>query len=236
MNWEKIRDWLIEHKQYVIIGVIFIFIVFWNKYENHAPTVDDQLGIKPTHVQKNTSTKQKQQKNEGDKPQLVAKNSDITCDISGAIKHQGVYTLKNGARLQELITAAGGIVSNAQLKNVNRALILKDQDKIHIPYKGEKIKISEIIISANSSRGEAASTSATAVAATNSNQSATGKVNINTANEQDLQKLTGIGEKKAAQILAYRQKNGLFKRIEDLKQVSGIGDKTFAALKNQLEI
>lgn len=61
-------------------------------------------------------------------------------------------------------------------------------------------------------------------------------MNINTAGAQDLQKLNGIGEKKAAQIIAYRQKNGQFKRIEDLKKVSGIGDKTFAALKNQLEV
>lgn len=61
-------------------------------------------------------------------------------------------------------------------------------------------------------------------------------MNINTGDLQELQKLNGIGEKKAQQIIAYRQKNGQFKSIEDLKQVSGIGDKIFAAVKDQLEV
>ena len=62
------------------------------------------------------------------------------------------------------------------------------------------------------------------------------KVNINTADAAQLQKLNGIGEKKAQQIISYRQKNGQFKGVDELKQVSGIGDKTFAGLKDQLEI
>ena len=62
------------------------------------------------------------------------------------------------------------------------------------------------------------------------------KVNLNTANAADLQKLTGIGEKKAEQIIAYREQKGSFKKIEDLMQVSGIGEKTFASLKDQLAV
>ena len=155
------------------------------------------------------------------------KSKTVTCDISGAVKNQGVYTLKNGARLQELIEAAGGTVKKAQLKAVNRALLLKDQDKIHIPYKGEKVDNATTVASAN---GSASATGSGA-----SGQSGE-KVNLNTAAAADLQKLNGIGEKKAEQIIAYREENGQFKKIEDLTQVSGIGEKTFAALKDQLEI
>ncbi|WP_035173720.1 ComEA family DNA-binding protein, partial [Lactobacillus equicursoris] len=63
-----------------------------------------------------------------------------------------------------------------------------------------------------------------------------GQVNINTASATELQKLNGIGEKKAQQIIAYRQEKGGFKSIDELKEVSGIGDKTFAAIKDQLTI
>lgn len=61
-------------------------------------------------------------------------------------------------------------------------------------------------------------------------------INLNTATAADLQKLNGIGEKKAEQIIAYRQEKGSFKSIDELKEVSGIGDKTFAAIKDQLTI
>ena len=162
------------------------------------------------------------------------KPKNVTCDISGAVNYQGVYTLKNGARLNELIAAAGGIKGNAQLKRVNRALILKDQDKIHIPYKGEKIKAEQVVESVSSNSSDSVSSEFNS---NNSGQTTVGnKVNINTANAQQLQQLNGIGEKKAQQIIAYRQKSGQFKSIEELKQVSGIGEKTFVALKDQLEV
>ena len=154
----------------------------------------------------------------------------VTCDISGAVKHQGVYTLKNGARLQELIEAAGGTTARAQLKAINRATLLKDQDKIHIPYKGEKVENVATAGSADDSQNSGTSSSSP------SNQGDGTKINLNTANVTELQKLTGIGQKKAEQIIAYREQNGSFKKIEDLMQVSGIGEKTFASLKDQLAV
>ena len=152
----------------------------------------------------------------------------VTCDISGAVKHQGVYTLKNGARLQELIEAAGGTTAKAQLKAINRAVLLKDQDKIHIPYKGEKVESASTVTAGSDNSREAKDS-----AQSGSNGE---KVNLNTASAADLQKLTGVGEKKAEQIIAYREQNGSFKKIEDLMQVSGIGEKTFESLKDQLAV
>lgn len=229
MNWEKIKALIEEHKQYFLIGMVLLVIVLavWSKRPNSNDTFDEfdyknQSGSDASKQLSNTESVTKKV--------AATKPKDVTCDISGAINHQGVYTLKSGARLNDLIAAAGGIKNNAQLKNVNRALILKDQDKIHIPYKGEKIKAEQVVesVSANGS---------TSVSAGASDQTNAGnKVNINTANVSQLQQLNGIGEKKAQQIIAYRQKSGEFKSIEDLMQVSGIGEKTFAALKDQLEI
>ena len=241
MDWEKIKTFIDEHKKYFFIGLACLMAVFFielkksGSNENLSDFDDENtefLQSKKDNTDNLTGiTNSKEIKTEeiaADKPK------NVTCDISGAVNHQGVYTLKNGARLNELIAAAGGIKGNAQLKKVNRALILKDQDKIHIPYKGEKIKAKQVVESVSSNSSDSVSSE---VNGNNSGQTPAGnKVNINTANLQQLQQLNGIGEKKAQQIIAYRQKSGQFKSIEELKQVSGIGEKTFVALKDQLEV
>lgn len=241
MNWEKIKAFIEEHKRYFFIGLILVVIILvvWIKRPSSNDTFDDFDYQNNENMQnKNTadtdSNKDSLDTESATKKVAEAKPKDVTCDISGAINHHGVYTLKSGARLNDLIAAAGGTKNNAQLKNVNRALILKDQDKIHIPYKGEKIKADQVVESVSANASTAADTSKTGTAS--GQTSVSNKVNINTANLSQLQQLNGIGEKKAQQIIAYRQKNGQFKSVEDLMQVSGIGEKTFAALKDQLEV
>ncbi|WEV40615.1 helix-hairpin-helix domain-containing protein [Lactobacillus sp. ESL0681] len=241
MNWEEIKDFILAHKQYVIAGLIVTGIVIWTKVGN-AGDANQQNTSDFNEVASTTTADNKAATKDSDtepaktqsEPTKTQTNSEVTCDISGAVKKQGVYTLKTGARLQELIEAAGGTAENAQLKHVNRALILQDQDKVHIPYRGEKIKADDIISSVNGTK--TSSTSASADTTTSDGANTSGKINLNTATAADLQKLNGIGEKKAEQIIAYREKSGQFKKIEDLKEVSGIGDKTFAALKDQLEV
>ena len=241
MDWEKLKTFIDEHKTYFFIGlaclmVVFVFEIKLSESNENINDFDDENTELLQSEKDNTDNLPDKTNSEKTKTKEIAaaKPKNVTCDISGAVNHQGVYTLKNGARLNELIAAAGGIKSNAQLKRVNRALILKDQDKIHIPYKDEKIKAEQVVESVSS-------TSSGSVSAENSDNkadqtTASNKVNINTANVAQLQQLNGIGEKKAQQIIDYRQKNGQFKSIEELKQVSGIGEKTFVALKEQLEV
>lgn len=215
MDFEKIKEFILEKKLYFIIAAMVLGLSFWFKSENKqdASSVSNESAIEVSSAASSSAASS----------QSASESKTVTCDISGAVKHQGVYTLKNGARLQELIEAAGGTTAKAQLKAINRAILLKDQDKIHIPYKGEKI-------AAAATAGAASSTNS---AETPSNSE---KINLNTATTTDLQKLTGIGEKKAEQIIAYREQNGSFKKIEDLMQVSGIGEKTFETLKDQLAV
>lgn len=228
MDFEKIKEFILEKKQYFIIGAVVLGLIFFFKKEDTKQDDSANLLSEKTEQSSNSSFSAS---NQSSSAQSVSQSKTVTCDISGAVKHQGVYTLKTGARIQELIEAAGGVKQNAQLKAVNRAVMLKDQDKIHIPYKGEKVE-------------KASNFSSTGAGTTTANESTSGestqnngeKVNLNTASAADLQKLNGIGQKKAEQIIAYREQNGQFKKIEDLMQVSGIGEKTFAALKDQLAL
>lgn len=233
MDWEKIKSLVFKYKLYLVVGFIMLIIFVWaiSKDNSRKENLSNFSSEKQELTRKTDHNDIKMSHTDSTNEKRTQKNlepKDVTCDISGAIKNQGVYTLKNGARLNELIEIAGGLATNAQLKNVNRALILKDQDKIYIPHVGEKFSKTDIV----SSEEENSTTSADISNA----QSNSPKININTADSAELQKLNGIGEKKAQQIISYRQKNGQFKQIEDLKQVSGIGDKTFETLKSQLEI
>lgn len=238
MDWEKVKNFIAQYKLYFVVGLVLLvlIIVMWTRKETQKDELidfnEDKSAAFANKESLDNDENDKEQVKATAKKQVIDKPQNVTCDISGAVKNQGVYTLKKGARLNELITAAGGLKTNAQIKNVNRALILNDQDKIRIPYKGEKITKKAIVESYSSDSVEPNS----AEVASDTSVAENNKVNINTADAAQLQKLNGIGEKKAQQIISYRQKNGQFKAVDELKQVSGIGDKTFAGLKDQLEI
>lgn len=236
MDWERIKTFLLNNKKYVLAGAIFAIglILFLHSSQSTDSNDFNHVDSKTKVIKSELPDEQKSKT--ATKNAANMKPQEVTCDIAGAVKNEGVYTLKKGARLNELIEVAGGLASNAQLKHVNRALILKDQDKIHIPYRGEKIKNNQVVSSVNGNTDAAEASSAFTSNNSVNEQSTSVKVNLNTADTQELQKLNGIGQKKAELIVAYRQKNGQFKKIEDLKQISGIGDKTFEALKDQLAV
>ncbi|KRN88922.1 helix-hairpin-helix domain-containing protein [Ligilactobacillus ceti] len=144
-------------------------------------------------------------------------------DIKGAIKKPGVYAVVKGSRITKLLKQAGGASEEADLSQVNLAQKLNDEDVIYIPYKGENIH-------------DFKQQSAQATTQKSQNTSSAGKVNLNTADKNELMSLNGIGAKKADQIIAYRTKNGSFQNVTDLKNVSGIGDKIYASLAEQITV
>lgn len=231
MDFEKIKEFVLEKKLYFIVAVVLLVGGLWLQKGDGAEDSYDNAQKMSQSSSANTSASAKVNSASSASNSATTNSKTVTCDISGAVKHQGVYTLKNGARLQELIEAAGGTTGKAQLKAINRAILLKDQDKIHIPYKGEKVESA-----ATTGTGTSTNSTSTSSNSSASNQESGEKVNLNTADVAGLQKLTGIGEKKAEQIIAYREQNGPFKKVEDLMQVSGIGEKTFASLKDQLTV
>ena len=132
----------------------------------------------------------------------------IYVHVVGAVKRPGVYTFAQGARAEAAIDAAGGFTKSANTVVVNLAHELVDGEQIYIPTKDE----------VGSAQGVGGGTKSSLV-------------NINTASSEELQALPGIGPAIAGEIISYRQLNGRFDRIEDICNVSGIGDGRFSKIK-----
>ena len=216
MNFEKIKDWLIQYKVCVIAALVGVIVLFCLKVNTNS---QDEL-ISMNTASSSSASQSSLQASSVAISASNLKTNKVTCDISGAVKNGGIYTLKAGARVADLIRAAGGETAEADLSSINRAILLKDQDKVYIPVKGESI-------SAHTASNQGSSSVS---------NSGGEKIHLNSATVADLQKLNGVGQKKAEQIVAYREQNGPFKSVEDLTKVSGIGEKTLAGFKDQLEL
>lgn len=149
--------------------------------------------------------------------------------VCGAVERPGVYSFPEGARVFDAIAAAGGMTGLADETCVNQALLLSDQDQLYIRTKEER------------ESGEEKSPAPDALSSITSQETEApaakgGRVNLNTASEEELQTLPGIGESKARAIAAYRQEHGSFAKAEDLMQVSGIGQATYAKLQEQITV
>lgn len=137
---------------------------------------------------------------------------NIFVDIGGAVKSPQVVELPEGSRVEDAIKAAGGLADNADLTDINRAAFLEDGEKVYIP---------EIY---DEGDGEYSA------------PQGDGKININTADSEQLQELNGVGPATAEKIIEYREENGRFSHIEDIKNVSGIGDKTFEKFEDDIKV
>jgi competence protein comEA helix-hairpin-helix repeat region len=147
----------------------------------------------------------------------------IVIHITGEVEEEGVIELEKGARISDAIEEAGGTTEEADLSNVNLAYSLSDGQKVKIPNINEKdeeiIVVEEkagdnIIIEGNKSKEE--------------------KININKAAQTEIETLPGIGPSTALKIINYRNEHGKFKNIEDIKNVSGIGDSKFENIKEYI--
>lgn len=160
--------------------------------------------------------------------------------VCGAVECPGVYAFEEGARVFDAIEAAGGLSADADGACVNQALKLSDQDQLYIRTLEEKEQ--------NTQKGEFSSTGTSPEGSASGNgygllpaessagteNAADARININTASQKDLTSLPGIGDTKAAAILADRTENGFYEAPEDLKRVSGIGDATLEKLKDRI--
>ena len=156
----------------------------------------------------------------------------IVIHITGEVKKEGVIYLEKGARIVDAIKEAGGETKNADLSQVNLAYELQDGQKIYIPNKNEKI--SQYIIGIN---GETIDSNGTNTGNESTSSSKEGaKVNINTATQNELDGLPGIGPALAQRIIDFREENGNFKSIEDIQNVKGIGNSKFDEIKDKIVV
>jgi len=167
-----------------------------------------------------TVEQSKEEQQAGDNLSTENQPEAVVVDVKGAVKYPGVYHFTTEDRIADAIEAAGGYLEHANPVTINHAQKLSDEMVIYVPKKGEDV--SEMAMQDFTSN--------------ETNTSENGKVNINTATETELTTLPGIGPSKATSIIAYREENGKFTNPEELKNVSGIGDKTYEKLQDLITV
>ncbi|MGE5629098.1 MAG: helix-hairpin-helix domain-containing protein [Solirubrobacterales bacterium] len=143
---------------------------------------------------------------------LNSESGKISIYVNGEVKNPGVYKLDSGSRVLDAVNASGGFTENADNTRLNLAKKLKDEDQVFVNSKKQPGLQSQ-------SSGSSSET----------------LIDINSASKEELMKLPGIGEVTAQKIIEYRDKNGGFKTVEDLKKVGRIGDKTLEKFKDKIE-
>lgn len=204
---ERLKEILLLYwRQCVVLGICLLLLL---AYGAHGMVKEDKPVMnQPAHQQKLSR--------QSTKP----RSTKICVDVKGAVSRPGVYYLPKDARVKEAIYAAGGIKAEADMKQVNLAKQLQDQQVVYVPLPGEQLPGGMAVPSASTSNG-------------GENKE---KINLNSASKADLQKIDGVGDKKADKILEYRQQHGQFRSVDDLKNISGFGEKTVAKIKDQLAV
>ena len=157
----------------------------------------------------------------------------LVVHISGAVRHPGVYQLKAGSRVWDAVRLAGGFSSNADQDSLNQAVFLEDGSRIHIP---------TLPVNPVSPQQETPTIIPTSTLPTPSQTVLASPVrinfpiDINTASGEELELLPQIGQVRAARILAYRQSHGLFKKIEDIRNVYDISPEVYAAIRDLITV
>ncbi|EOH89949.1 helix-hairpin-helix domain-containing protein [Enterococcus villorum] len=146
----------------------------------------------------------------------------IYVDVKGAVNRPGMYAFTAEERVFDVIQKAGGFTDVADEKQINFAAKIKDQQLLYVPEIGEEIEEKYSDHEEDTEIGES--------------KVPQEKINLNTADSLQLQQVPGIGEKKAQEIIQYRQDNGSFKSVEELQEISGIGQKTVEKMKNFVTI
>jgi len=134
-------------------------------------------------------------------------------DVSGAVRRPGVYKLPAGSRINDALLKAGGETEKADLTLVNRAASLTDGQQVLVPEK--------VTTTAAAAPGGSAAVAATAA-----------PIHLNSATLEQLDELPGVGPSTAQRIIDYRTANGLFKSVDELDAVSGIGPAKLAELRD----
>ena len=206
---EDIIEKIKEYKLFLALTAIGLLLggyFLFHRPQSSASTIPDLY-----QASSSTSSKEKVQTTSSKEEKTTTSVSDapeiITVDVKGAVKQPGVYELRSNSRVHDAIYKAGGMTA--------------DEAVIYVAKEGEDVP-------ALGSSESPATSSAPA--------EKTGKVRLNRATESELQTVSGIGQKRAQDIIAYREANGPFRSVDDLKNVSGIGEKTLEKLRDAFTV
>ncbi len=216
---ENVLEKIKQYKLALVIALIGVVIAGFmmlqreQKQENNIQQLMEQTSYSSSSTTE--KSKQRSESDQGDKNEGM-----VTVDVKGAVKKPGVYQLKSRSRVQDALLKAGGMTDEADLKSINQAQKLVDEAVVYVAKVGENV----VDVTTNTN------------ASTSTSQAKAGLVNLNTATEADFQTISGIGQKRAQDIIAYREANGKFKSVDDLKNVTGIGAKTLEKLKEYVTV
>ncbi|GLB46991.1 competence protein [Philodulcilactobacillus myokoensis] len=226
---DRIKEFINEYRRYLMIGsvviVVLILIILFSNHQGDSQTNFSNNMSQASSMNTNSSSKIKNLHQTSNSFSQTSHNNLVVVDVKGAVKQPGVYRLPSSLRIDDAVEAAGGLTKSADGNHVNLAQKLNDQQVIYVPFRGE-IK-GKIVTNVNNT-----SSSQTSDISGSSSDSTSNKINLNTADENELQKINGVGEKKAQKILDYRKEHGDFNKIEDIKNIPGFGDRSFDNIKN----
>ena len=229
-----IRKYLKYILTFFCCALIFVGIYIYNTNNNVSTSSVKKLSV----IKKDDTTNQDSSKT-------------VFVDVKGAVNAPGVYELDDGKRVIDAINLAGGLSDNANTINLNLSKKLTDEMYIVVYTKNEIAEykknnnVKEISCASNecicpdknnSACIKSPSNKSSSSSNNDSNEKTDSKVSINLANLEELMTLSGIGEAKANAIISYRQENGEFNTLEDIKNVSGIGDSVYEKIKNNITL
>ncbi|HIB3154617.1 TPA: helix-hairpin-helix domain-containing protein [Enterococcus faecium] len=169
------------------------------------------------------SSSEENQLPEGNTVEEDARPKVMYTDIKGSVKEPGIYSFSSGERVYDVLKRAGGLLEEADSDRINFSAKIEDQQVLYIPAVGEEPP--EHLNQSASPEGKQSTA-----------DTEPSKININTASPSELQQIPGIGSVKAQEIIRFREENGSFQKVEDLQEISGIGEKTVEKLKNFVTI
>ncbi|WP_054749349.1 helix-hairpin-helix domain-containing protein [Lacticaseibacillus thailandensis] len=149
--------------------------------------------------------------------------------VAGAVRHPGLYHVRSTTRWADVVQAAGGLTDDADASQVNLARFARDQENLTIPVQGA-------LVVSSSSATDVSNAAATGASGVASGAADTDQIDLNTATLAQLQTISGVGPKRAQDIIDYRSEHGGFQSVDQLKDISGIGDKIFADLQPHVTV
>ena len=194
-------------KSIILAFVCSLIVIIGGLFYFNQSKTEDYSGVSFSNTSNETNNKDEKAEDKHDEKIFV--------DVKGAVKHPGVFETTKDKRVKDLIEEAGGLLEDADTSTLNLSQKVKDQMVIYVLKHGEKLK--------QISDGGTSSSSGDVI-------------NINTANLEQLMKISGVGKTKAEAIISYREKNGDFKKKEDITKVRGIGKATFEKIKDKIEV
>lgn len=259
-----IREWVESHlnfagnstswqggKKFIVIGLSFVLALlgaivlydhFYPRQEIDPSQTEDLLleedtvlatsqeeevsldqEVKTNHSNLDTSSSDQSSQANNQQEQVQSRGF---VDVKGAVKNPSIYPIEGEMRIYDVIDLAGGLTDQADQSQVNLAQRVSDQMVVYIPKEGETVPATLTM-----SAPETDSDNQSSNTAKDSNQ-----ININTADASQLEEISGIGAKKAEEIIRYREDQGPFKSVDDLENVNGIGAKTLERLRAEVTV